>query len=172
MTEPERIPCPDCGKEVTWLADGSRPRQHKCEPKPVAAEQPEGGPMKITADLVIAKYVETRDLIAEKKKAFDAEVADLKALQEKREAWLKGKLDEMGVESFKSAHGTCYVAMKDSATVADWENFKEWVIINEEWDFLEHRVSKTAVKQRLDDGQVPPPGVNYTTIKQVQVRRS
>jgi hypothetical protein len=125
----------------------------------------------VTVDLVIEKYVETRDLLAEKKRAYDAECADLKALQDKREAWLKGKMDELGVDSFKSAHGTCFIAWKDSATVSDREAFLEYVITHEAWHFLENRVSKTAVKQLLDDGEVPPPGVNYVKIKDVSVRR-
>lgn len=128
--------------------------------------------MQITADLVIEKYIETRDLIESKKKALEAELAELKEVQEKRETWLRGKMDELGVTSLKSARGTCFVDWKDSATVSDWEQFLSWVKENEEYDFLEHRVSKTAVKQRLDDSQPPPPGVSYTKIKDVKIRRS
>ena len=128
--------------------------------------------MQITADLVIEKYIETRDLIESKKKALDAELADLKATQERREIWLRGKMDELGVTSLKSAKGTCFVDWKDSSTVSDWDAFLTWVRENEEFDFLEHRVSKTAVKQRLEDSLPPPPGVNYTKVKDVKIRRS
>lgn len=127
----------------------------------------------ITADQVVAKYVETRDLIEQKKKACEAEVADLKALQEKRENWLKTELDKLGVESFKTAHGTAFITFKDSATVSDREAFLDWVEGDfvERKHYLENRVSKTAVKQRLEDGEPPPPGVNYVKVKDVQVRR-
>ncbi|MDY0282399.1 MAG: hypothetical protein RBR35_17770 [Salinivirgaceae bacterium] len=125
-----------------------------------------------TVDLVIAKYVATRDELEKMKKAFDAQVADLKALQEKRELWLKGQLDALGVESLRSAHGTVFTATKTSATVADWQSFLEWVVTNDQFDFLEHRVNKTAVVQRLDEGDTLPPGTNFTTLKTVQVRRS
>lgn len=128
-------------------------------------------PNKITADMVIAKYVETRDLIEQKKKAYEFEVAALKDLQKKREGWLKAEMDKLGVDSFKAAHGTCFVAWKDSATVADRQPFFDWVIANEKWEFLENRVSKTAVKSMLEDGETLPPGINYTKIKDVQVRR-
>lgn len=136
--------------------------------------QPETPPVpagKVTADLVIAKYVETRDLIEARKKAFEAEIADLKALQEKREQWLMTQLQQTGADGIKTAHGTAFIATKDSATVADWDAFYEWVLVNDRPDFLERRVNKTAVKTFLDDGQTPPPGVNYTTFQQVQVRR-
>jgi hypothetical protein len=124
-----------------------------------------------TIDLVIAKFVETRDRLAEMKKEFDNVCADLKALQDNRAAWLKTQMDTLGVKSLKSAHGIVFFVWKDSATVSDWEAFREWIIVNEEWEFLEHRVSKSAVKQRLDEGETPPPGINYTKLKDVQVRR-
>ena len=41
----------------------------------------------------MAKYVATRDLIAEKTKALEAELAALKEFQARRAAWLLGKLD-------------------------------------------------------------------------------
>jgi hypothetical protein len=128
----------------------------------------------ITADMVIAKYVETRDLIEEKKKALDAELADLKVIQENRANWLKTQMDALGAESIKSVHGTCFIDWKDSATVADGEAYKEWVY--SDWEnrkhFLENRVSKTAVKQELDDGRQLPPGVNYVKFKDVKIRRA
>ncbi len=180
-TGPERKPCPECGKNVTWTKAG-KPRQHKCVimVTPVTVEaaantvenlHPTGA---ITADLVIAKFVETRDLITEKRKALSNELADLNDLQEKRGLWLKGELDKLGLISFKSVYGTCFFVEKTSATVADRQEFMDWV--QSDWeshkDFLENRVSKTAVKQRLDDGETLPPGVDYTKFRDVQIRRS
>ena len=128
----------------------------------------------ITADMVIAKFIETRDLIAEKNKALKVELTALKDLQEKRTNWLKGELDKLGVDSFKTKAGTCFVDMKDSATVADGEKFMNW--IHEEWEerrgFLQNSVAKGAVKQRLEDGEVLPPGVKYTKFKDVKIRRA
>jgi len=171
----EKKPCPECGKLLTWTADGARPRQHKCVAKPVQAEPAAPVPAEaggIKVDDVVAKYVETRDLIAEKTKKLQDEIADLKILQERREAWLIGKLDANGVESMRTVAGTCFIDWKDSATVADWDSFFDWVLACNAYEFLEQRVSKTAVKQRLDEGETPPPGVNYTKIKGVKVRRS
>ena len=129
-------------------------------------------PQKITVDMVIEKYVATRDLIAEKTKALNAELADLKALQEKREAWLMSEMNRVGASSMKTPHGTSYIKTMDSVSVADWETFFGWVQANAEFEFLTHAVSKTAVKQRLEDGQAPPPGGNFTTFKGIKVRRS
>jgi len=127
----------------------------------------------ITIDTVISAYVATRDEITEKTRVFEESINELKELQQRRESFLKGELDRLGVESFKTAHGTAFVAWKDSATVKDAQAFMTWV--GEDFEahkqYLENRVSKTAVKQALDEGNPPPPGVDYTKIKDVQVRR-
>ena len=128
----------------------------------------------ITAEAVISAFIKTRDEIEAKEKAVKAEVAELKALQEKRSMWLIGTMDKIGATSLKGAAGTCFIDWKDSATVADSGAFLDWV--HDDWDerktFLENRVSKTAVKQRLEDGETPPPGVNYTKVKDIKIRRS
>ena len=129
-------------------------------------------PEKVTADAVIQAFVKTRDEIATKKKVFDFEVADLKAIQQKRSDWLKSKMDELGVESMKSEFGTSYIDWKDSASVADWPVFIDWVKTEDQFDFLNHAVNKTAIKQRLEDGEVLPPGVNYSKFKDVKIRRA
>ena len=130
--------------------------------------------MTITVEQVIEKYIETRDAIEAEKKLFDARVATLKTLQENREKWLMGALDKMGATSIKAPHGTVFIDYKDSATLADAGTFMAWV--HADWEdrkaFLENRVSKTAVKQRLDDGENLPPGVSYVKVKDVKIRRS
>lgn len=47
---------------------------------------------KITADQVVEAYVKTRDQLDAMKKEFDKQCEELKAKQEKREAWLKANL--------------------------------------------------------------------------------
>jgi hypothetical protein len=173
----ERKPCPECGKELTWLADGSRPRQHICEPQEptkeeVTQEQPKS--TGITLATVISKYIETRDQIAAEKKIFDEKVAELKKFQTAREQWLAGQLDKMGVTSAKQAGaGIAFFKTRSSATVADAQQFTDWVL--DDWDarnhFLERRVSKTAVDDWVEQGETLPAGTNYNTVRVVQVNR-
>lgn len=176
-TGPEKKPCPECGKVLTWLQDGSRPRAHKCEPKEETqvhpTEQPQA-PTGVTVDMVINAYVKTRDDIAAEKKIFDNKVADLKQTQEKREKWLQGEMQKLGVDSFKAEHGTCFTKWTESATVSDGEAFMDWVFadVEKRKHFLENRVSKAAVKQRHEDKKVSPPGVNFSRFKKVQIRRA
>ena len=137
-------------------------------PAPIVKKQ-------ITANLVIAKYLETRDLIEAKTKALNAELADLKAIQGRREQWLTAEMDRIGTDTLKmKAIGTSFFEKASSATVADGPTFMAWV--GEDFEarktYLENRVSKTAVKQGLDDNIPPPPGINYTTVRVLRVRRA
>ena len=168
--EPDRKPCPECGKEVTWTKAG-KPRSHKCEPEEPAAPTSDG----IHLDEVIAAFIKTRDEIDARKKALDAALAELKALQTRRTDYLKNKMVELGVTNIGNKEvGIAFFETKDSATVADGERFQQWV--GEDFEsrkfFLENRVSKMAVRQMLEDGETPPPGVNYTTFKDVKIRRA
>lgn len=173
-------PCPDCGREMTWLADGSRPRQHKCVPvveKP-REEVPQETPATaagITAGAVIEAYIKTRDAIDAEKKAFEAKVADLKAFQAKREKWLMSQMKALGTEKLgDKTVGSCFIVTKDSTRVADGSAYFAW--IGEDWEnrkhFLPNSVAKSAVKQDLEENKGLPPGVDYVTFQEVQIRRA
>lgn len=169
MAEPERKPCPECGKEVTWTNAG-KPRAHKCEPKNNGGSSTSEG----IFDKIIGKYIENRDLIAAIEARMKSEVAELKEQQEKIENFLAGKMQTMGLSSIKSGKGTCFEKYRESATVSDRESFFEWVHANWEENryFLENRVSKSAVKQMIEDGDVPPPGISFTRVRGVNIRRA
>jgi len=157
--------------DLSTTEDGTLVGGHIIDVVTSVKEQPKpAGP--ITAETVIAAYIETRDAIDAKKKALDIEIAKLKDIQERREAFLQKAMDAAGVTSMKAnGVGTVFVDFKDSATIADREVFMEWVK-EDHFDFLDVRVSKTAVKQRLEDGEALPPGVNYVKIKGIKIRRA
>jgi len=170
------IPGGACGHNENGQFGVIRASEFKAAPH-AAEETPTEAPPKptaVTADLVIAKFIETRDEIAELTKKHKAALAGLNDVQEKRSMWLSGELQRQGLTSFKTGAGICFVDKKDSATVADGAAFMKWVGSDFEKNkhFLENKVSKTAVKQCLDDGKLAPPGVNYTTIQDVKIRRA
>ena len=131
----------------------------------------------MNVDDLTAKYIELRDRKAKiKKEAEDAEVA-LSTIQDAIADKIKEIMHEQGVTSLKTAHGTAYIAYRESATVADWDVVLNFIRKEEAWDLLERRVSKTAVKDRMEEdrnGQYqhdPPPGVNFVRVEGVNVRR-
>ncbi len=180
-TPAKKQACPTCGKLLTWISDGSRPRKHKCIPAqslftpPTEVEPIQEVPATtgISVAAVVGVFIKTRDELVTRKKAFEADILPLRQVQEARENWLLGKLAESGLQSMRTEVGTCFVDWKDSATVADRETLFVW--IQTEWEqrkeFLTNSISKTAVKQMLADEGEAPPGVKYSRFKSVKIRR-
>jgi hypothetical protein len=127
--------------------------------------------MTVTVDDVVSAYVKLRD----KKDAMEAEVKDrtkeIKERLNKMEAWLKEQADAQGVTSFKTKHGTAFLTTTDYANVADWDSVLEFIQANEAYDMLEKRVSKIAVRGYIDTNKAVPPGINYGTKLEVNVRK-
>ena len=128
--------------------------------------------MAVTIDAVLTAYIKTRDELDALEEEHKKAVATLKELQAKREDWLGGELTRNGVDSLKKAGlGTVYFSSVVSASISDKQAFKDWVIANSQFDCLDLKVNKTAMKELAETGEPLPPGVNYTTMKIVRVRR-
>jgi hypothetical protein len=122
-------------------------------------------------DQAIAAYMKLRN----KKDAIEAQVKeDVKVIKDKMsklEAFIKLAAEEQGVTSFKTAHGTAFLTTKDYARVADWDATLEFILANEAFDMLEKRVSKLAVTAYMKEKGDIPPGINYGTSVEVNVRK-
>ena len=127
--------------------------------------------MSVTVDDVVAAYLKLRN----KKEAIEAEMKDqVKVLKEKMEqfeAWIKEQADAQGVTSFKTKHGTAFLTTTDYANVADWDAVLGFIRENEAYDMLEKRISKVAVRGYIDATKAVPPGVNYGTKLEVNIRK-
>jgi hypothetical protein len=127
--------------------------------------------MTVNVDEVIATYMKLRS----QKDSIEAEVKDrvstIKAKLEKLEAWIKEKADAEGVTSFKTKHGTAFLTTTDYANVADWDAVLGFIRENEAFDMLEKRISKIAVRGYIEQTKAVPPGVNYGTKLEVNVRK-
>lgn len=127
--------------------------------------------MSVNVDQVIAAYMKLRA----NKDAIEGEVktkvADIKAKMEKLEAWIKSQADEQGVTSFKTKHGTAFLTTTDYANVADWDAVLDFIKTNDAFEMLEKRVSKTAVRNYVENDKYVPPGVNYGTKLEVNIRK-
>lgn len=121
---------------------------------------------------LVEKYVALRDKKAQIKAKYDAEVAKVDDVLDRVEAALLKHFDSVGVESVSTKAGTAYKSTRNSATVGDWDSFLHFVQQQEAWNFLERRVSKTAVEEFRSANDDLPPGVNYRSEVVVNIRRS
>jgi hypothetical protein len=127
--------------------------------------------MSVKVDDVIATYMKLRG----QKEAIEAQMKEqsavIKAKMEKLESWIKEQADVQGVTSFKTKHGTAFLTTTDYANVADWDAMLAFVRENEAYDLFEKRVSKTAVRGYIEQTKAVPPGVNYGTRLDVNIRK-
>ena len=127
--------------------------------------------MTVNVDDVVATYMKLRS----QKEAIEAEVKDrvstIKAKMEKLEAWIKEQADTQGVTSFKTKHGTAFLTTTDYANVGDWDAVLGFIRENEAFDMLEKRISKIAVRGYIEANKAVPPGVNYGTKLEVNIRK-
>ena len=127
--------------------------------------------MTVNVDDVVATYMKLRS----QKESIESDVKDrvstIKAKMEKLEAWIKEQADAQGVTSFKTKHGTAFLTTTDYANVADWDAVLDFIRTQEAFDMLEKRISKIAVRGYIEANKAVPPGVNYGTKLEVNIRK-
>lgn len=126
-----------------------------------------------TIDQMVEQYVRLRDTLTEAEKKHNEKLAPAKAYLEGLNAAMMTKLAELGIDSAKTGYGTVYKTHKKSATIADGDLFRGFVIANAAYDLVDWRANAPAVDGYIKDhnGELPP-GVNYSTATLVGVRRS
>jgi len=120
---------------------------------------------------VIRTYMKLRDQKAAIEGEVKERVSELKAKMEKLEAYLKTQMDAQGLTSFKSDYGTAFLTTTDYANVADWDATLNFIRDNDAYDMLEKRVSKIAVRGYIEITKAVPPGINYGTKLEVNIRK-
>lgn len=125
----------------------------------------------INIDDAIAAYIKLREKKGQIKAEAETRMNEITAKLDKLEGWLKEQADTQGVTSFKTKHGTAFLTTVDFANVADWDAVLTFVRENDAYDMFEKRISKTAVRGYIDQTKAVPPGVNYGTRIEVNVRK-
>ena len=125
----------------------------------------------VNVESIIAKYIELRDAEDKAKADYNAIVAPLKAAREGLEAYLMKLANDTGQTSFGCGAGTAFITTETHCGVADWNAVLEFVQAEGLWNMLTKSVSKTVVKEYLDAHEQLPPGINWTAMKAIQIRR-
>lgn len=127
----------------------------------------------VKLDKITETYVKIRDARSDLKKKYEAEDLALKVQLETLDSFLLGKLQELGVESVRTKHGTVYQSTSIKPSCEDWNSFYTWIAENEAFDALERRVKKSFITTYMEDnkGELPP-GINVLQEYTVTIRRS
>lgn len=129
---------------------------------------PEAPPLDKLAEV----YIKIRATIAEKQKAFDAEVEALKAEQDQIADYMKEVLRQLNVRSVNTPGGTVILTEKTRYFPSDWAEFKRFVIANDALDLMEKRIAQTNMAKYLEENPDKyPPGLQSETELSVSVRK-
>jgi hypothetical protein len=124
-----------------------------------------------TVDEVVKGYIQLRDKKNQMKKDQGDELRPITEKMTLLENWLLRDLQTRKVESQKTAEGTAFISTMSAATVKDRDAFFDFVKEKGMWDLLENRVSKSVVRDYLEDTGEVVPGVNYQETVVVRIRR-
>lgn len=122
-------------------------------------------------DDIIQKFVELRDQKEALQNSVKAQIQGIDEQLKTLTGYLMLKMQESGQDAVKTAYGTAFKKESDFVSVSNWDDTLAYIRANGAWSMLNKAVNKTAVKEYIEQNEVPPPGINYTRIVEVQVRR-
>jgi hypothetical protein len=123
-------------------------------------------------DDLVNQYVRLRDKLKEADDAHKAKTKSARAYLDLLNTKLLERLNDVGGESVKTPHGTVYRTTRRSATIADGDVFRQYVIANEQFDLVDWHANATAVGDFITENGAQPPGINFSQAFTVGVRRS
>jgi len=128
-------------------------------------------------DDLVGQYVAIRDRLSEVRKKWKIFEVNRKADMEKIEVKLLEKARKLGVQNFKTQHGTAMCVDKDFARVGGpegWERLTAYMVETGDFGLVEKRVAKLHFKEVMETKGIAPQdiGVEYVIEQTIQVRRS
>lgn len=115
---------------------------------------------------VVKAYIEIRAIRLTNKKEFDDKDKELKALQDSLEGHAIKMLEEQGLDSVKTEHGTLYTTVSDKFSVKDRDALDQYVLKSGRIDIFGNTLNKDAVLALVEEhGGELPAGVRQYSVK-------
>lgn len=125
----------------------------------------------IPVDVLVDKYRQLRDRKKEIEDATKVQLEPIRAAMSAIEAHFLLAMQQSGMQSIKTEHGTAYQSTRTSFSVQDPVEFRSWVEAQGKPEFFENRVSKDALEAWLADGNQLPPGIKMNSDVTVNIRK-
>jgi len=119
----------------------------------------------------VTQFIQLRDKIKAIKDKHKEELKPYEEGKEALEAYIMQWLQALKLEHAATEAGTAYLSTKVSATVKDMAEFWKYVQTNGLFDLVDKRANAPAVTAHIKQHGAPPPGVNYSTMLSLGVRR-
>ena len=122
-------------------------------------------------DIRVAQYLVLRKELAEKKAAYEAEIAPLLVLKQKLDGSMMQFLDQTGQQSAKTAEGTVYTFINPTAVCTDPDAFVDFVRKNDAYELMDRKANATACNEYAEEHDgVLPPGVRINRERKIGVK--
>jgi hypothetical protein len=126
----------------------------------------------MTFDEAARRYTRVRQKIDELEAAHKTTLAPFKEAKELLESWFTAKAQEEGLSSVPTKLGLVYWSTHHNASVASREALFSHCKQHDSWDLIEARASKTGVKAYVEAHGEAPPGVNFSSVRVFNFRKS
>lgn len=123
-------------------------------------------------DEAVAMYIKLRDKKAEIRKEMIAKTEKIDANLKKIEASVLKAFHASGQTKAGTSAGTVFIKDRISDKVIDREAFLKFVRDNDQFDFVESRVSKSALDEFIEETGDLPPGITRSIEQTINVRRT
>lgn len=121
----------------------------------------------------VAQYIKLRDIIKAEDAAHEERMKEKKTLLLRLNTTILDHFNTHGGDSVTiRGVGTAYKTTKDSASIADGEEFKRWVIGGSLWEMADWKANVPSIREYIEKNGAPPPGVNFRSVATVGVRRA
>jgi len=127
--------------------------------------------MSISIDEATKLYLSLRDEKERIEKEAKLAIRPILDKMGKIEEWFLIRGEQEGVDNWKTPFGTPYFSQATNVSVADWDEVLDYVKNNDAYEILTHGVNKSAVREFLEKNDELPPGVNYTSVRKLYVRK-
>ncbi|KKM92693.1 hypothetical protein LCGC14_1215920 [marine sediment metagenome] len=118
----------------------------------------------------ISNYVRLRDFKKNADLEFKKSMARVNDAMKKLEGQLMKDIEASGGDSLSGERGTVYTTVKSNASIKDRDAFLRFVFQTKNLEVLDVRANKAIVRELSKAGTVVP-GVNYTEVKIIGVRK-
>lgn len=139
----------------------------------MAKEKSEMTAQKVIDSTKLAKaYVRLREAKQAIERKAEEEAGALKAKMEVIENAMLAFMNENKMDTIATTAGTFYKQLEIKPSASDWDIFYKWIADNNAFEFLERRITRTAVKDYMEANKNKlPPGVSVHKEFVVRVRR-
>lgn len=118
----------------------------------------------------ISNYVRLREFKKKADAEFKKSMERVNDAMHKLEGLLMKDIEASGGNSLSGKEGTVYTTIKSTASIKDRDAFLRFVFQTKNLEVLDVRANKTIVRELGAKGTVVP-GVNYTEVKVIGVRK-